>query len=294
MYPIRMTQTIMKKMYSQMINDYKGMFALRNIDLKISTKLANTTRIVTPTVIIEELAYRKMLALTTKCDKEIAWHGVVDYDVKTQTFTVVDIVVFPQKITASTVVSDDDSYGPWIMSLEDATFNRMRLHGHSHVNMGVTPSTVDLQYQETMLHDVKDYYIFMIMNKKEDLNIWVYDVARNIMFDKDDVTVILDIPNANVWADTEIKDKVMEYKYTASAGTLAANQRQGYSSMNDRAKDKDKGKDKDKTKANPATEAGSYWSTRQKGESYEEWWDRRYGRVPGYNVGYGGYNYPED
>ena len=39
--------------------------------------------------------------------------------------------------------------------------------GHSHVNMGTSPSSVDLNHQEEILRMLgdNDFYIFMIWNK---------------------------------------------------------------------------------------------------------------------------------
>lgn len=77
------------------------------------------------------------------------------------------------------------------MSHEDDVFNNIRMQGHSHVNMGVTPSSVDTSLYDRLLDQLDDtmFYIFMIWNKKKDKTIKIYDLKKNVLFDTSDVTV---------------------------------------------------------------------------------------------------------
>ena len=76
--------------------------------------------------------------------------------------------------------------------LDDETFMNMRMHGHSHVNMGVTPSSTDLNfYKNEILAELNDtdYYIFVIWNKKNEHTVKIYDFGKNILFETADVDV---------------------------------------------------------------------------------------------------------
>lgn len=139
-----------------------------------------------------EIAWLKMQTLIQNFDKEVAWHGVVlrgDND----EYIVKDILVYPQKVEAATVESDDEKYPLWYGQLVDQpeVFNNLRLQGHSHVNMGVTPSSTDLAYYKELLADVPEdsFYVFIIMNKKGDKTIKIYDFVSNILFETADVDV---------------------------------------------------------------------------------------------------------
>lgn len=129
--------------------------------------------------------------LVAQCDKEIAWNGLVNFNRKSMTFTVYDIVIFPQVVTGTSVNVDDTKYANWIASLSNDEINHMRFHGHSHVNMSIGPSGVDTDYQREMLEmQIKDFYIFMIFNKRGDMYACIYDVEKNTFYDKEDIDII--------------------------------------------------------------------------------------------------------
>ncbi|MDE6150096.1 MAG: hypothetical protein K2F81_08405, partial [Ruminococcus sp.] len=91
----------------------------------------------------------------------------------------------------ATVNTDQEKYEMWLMGHDDDVFNNIRMQGHSHVNMGVTPSTVDTSLYERILDQLDDtmFYIFMIWNKKKDKTVKIYDLKKNVLFDTSDVTV---------------------------------------------------------------------------------------------------------
>lgn len=119
-------------------------------------------------------AWEKMNKLVDEYECEIAWHGVCkeldDGDIEVQ-----DILVYPQVVSAATVEMDD-GYGAWLDSLDDETFNNLRLQGHSHVRMAVFPSGVDMEHQNEIAGRLKpgQYYVFNIRNKFGDSKSWIY------------------------------------------------------------------------------------------------------------------------
>ena len=138
-------------------------------------------------------AWGKMKALVSSFDNEVAWHGVAyrDKDETKDNYYISDILVYPQEVTGATVNTDQEKYEMWLMSHDDDIFNNIRMQGHSHVNMGVTPSSVDKSLYERILDQIDDdmFYIFMIWNKKKDKTVKIYDLKKNIFFDTSDVTV---------------------------------------------------------------------------------------------------------
>lgn len=160
-----------------------------SITYRIDVKDMLKSKVKAPIVMFSKLANEKMKYLVENHNKEIAWHGTVTKVKKN--YYITDILVYPQTVTSVTVTTDDEEYAKWLISLDDTTFNSMRLQGHSHVNMGVSPSGTDTNYYKDLLQNLgkDDYYIFMIINKKGDTFINIYDFAQNIIFEDNDIDI---------------------------------------------------------------------------------------------------------
>lgn len=177
-----------------------------------------------PLLLIRAQAYIKMFALVDICNEEIAWHGLVKRTKSQGVYDLYDIVTFPQIVSAAHVDTDDEKYTMWLqekMMDENFPFNDMKCHGHSHVNMQVFSSATDDEYQDNMIKNAKkdDYYIFMILNKKRDIQIYLYDFTQNILFSKKDMDVFLvgeDGDDLLEWADKEIKKNITKMDYKKS------------------------------------------------------------------------------
>ena len=145
-------------------------------------------------VVYSEKAWYKTLMLIDANAKEVGWHGVCHRDEEDPTvFYVDDILVYPQKVTGTTINPDTIEYTAWMNGLDDHTFNNMRAHIHSHVNMGVTPSGTDLTFRKDRLSQLGDqeYYIFQIMNKSGKISSQVYDFENNILYETEDVKTLV-------------------------------------------------------------------------------------------------------
>ncbi len=130
-------------------------------------------------------SYVKMQSLVAQADKEIGWYGTVD-KVGDNSYVIFDILVPPQEVTGATVTCEDDEFAEWKQGLDDDTFNKLRFHGHSHVNMGVTPSGTDEEFQADTASQLgnNDFYIFMIVNKRGDMTLRLYDIQKNVMYEQ--------------------------------------------------------------------------------------------------------------
>ncbi len=179
-----------------LLNDFKKFLdKLRSNEdkIKYDIKIDNVLeqQIEKPTIFFTKLAKDKMVYLVDKCDKEVAWHGLVTFDEAKHTYIIEDIIVYPQTATATTVTTDDAEIANWFNSLDDDTFFKIRLQGHSHVNMSASPSVTDTTYYNDLLQNLgdDDYYIFMILNKKNSIFINIYDYAQNVIFETKDITI---------------------------------------------------------------------------------------------------------
>lgn len=140
-------------------------------------------------------AWIKMRALVDSFAGEVQWHGAVERKNK-NAFLVKDILVFPHETTSTTVVSEQEEYEKWLNELDDETFNACRFHGHSHVNMGVYPSSVDMEYRYSLVshmgtpkQNVDLFYVFLITNKKGDISAEIYDLTSNVLYSTNDIAI---------------------------------------------------------------------------------------------------------
>ena len=140
-----------------------------------------------------EKAWIKQQALIDNFSDEVAWHGIAKRgeDESVDEYIIEDILVYPQEVTGATVNTDQEEYQNWLYEHDDEVFDNIRMQGHSHVNMGVTPSGVDDSLYERILGQLDDemFYIFLIWNKKGDKTVKIYDLAKNVLFETADVDV---------------------------------------------------------------------------------------------------------
>lgn len=188
--PIRMTPELveeMKQSFAEALQNAKVM------DGKFSfTKtLADANR--KATLVFTEKAWMKMNLLITYNNTEVAWHGIAHRG-DDDTYTISDILVYPQEVDGTNVNTDQEKYQTWLMSQPDEIFFNLRMQGHSHVNMSTFASSVDLAHQEKILGQMKNdmFYIFLIWNKKGEKFIRIYDLAKNVLFETADVNVKID------------------------------------------------------------------------------------------------------
>lgn len=210
MHPIRMTNKQIQEAVATLRAQLKATKTTTStVELRYTLSMSKLPK---ATLVIEDIAWQKISALVEQCDKEVAWHGIVAKE--GNVYTVKDVLVFPQEVTGTTVTSDETAYSLWLMQQPDEVFNSIRFHGHSHVRMGVSPSGIDKGYQEDILKNLKDFYIFAIFNKLGANWVNIYDVEDNIAYEDSDIQLVLPTDAADEWAANEIKDKVKTKVFT--------------------------------------------------------------------------------
>jgi hypothetical protein len=179
------------KKFTEFINKTKFSGNSINFTTEIN-QIINSTEIPKPTVYISATAYLKMMLYIRDTDIEIAWHGTVERNIENNWYHIKDVFLYPQTLTAVTVNTDQEKYQEWLQNIEDdAVFNNIRFQGHSHVNMGTSPSGTDLNMYNNFLQVLpkNDYYIFMIMNKSGNLTCLIYDLDKNLIYENQDINV---------------------------------------------------------------------------------------------------------
>jgi len=211
--PIRLSDKIIKSIVAGIAKDLKGHKVFDDtIDISYEIPVSNKDA----TLIFKPAAFAKMMMLINSFDSEVAWHGTVTRE--DRVYVVQDIFVYPQKVSGASVNTDQEEYEKWLYGLDDEQFNDLRFQGHSHVNMGVTPSSVDLNHQERIVEQLEDdmFYIFMIWNKKMEYTVKIFDLTTNTLYEKKDVNVFIgEVPFDNADFIKDAKAMVKSASYNA-------------------------------------------------------------------------------
>lgn len=106
-----------------------------------------------------------------------------------------DVHIYAQEVSGTEVDATAEDIASLIHELAEADIDHttLRCHGHSHVNMSVSPSVTDKEHIEK-LHAAgyTGKFIALIVNKKRDISCRVYDFDQNIYFEG--VEVHIDYP----------------------------------------------------------------------------------------------------
>ena len=220
MKPIKLTEEMRTKAlqnFQNLLNDYNGS---SDLNIRITSKTLLEDACENPIVYLTASTYLKIMSVVSTSNKELAWHGVVTK--LDNNYLISDIMLYPQTVTTTTVDADEEKYAQWLMQLDDNTIKTLRFQGHSHVNMGASPSGRDTDNWQKFLNILKDddFYIFCIANKKGDFYWNIYDKSKNILFENQDITMkVIDTAAQCIkdWADEEIKNNIVEQTYTTRA-----------------------------------------------------------------------------
>lgn len=169
------------------------------------------------------LAYEKMKAYTDLCAWEIGWFGYVS-KVEGVGFLVEDVYLLKQDAHATTTEIDPEATLEHFSSMTSEEIAKNRLWGHSHVNMGVTPSGQDESQAKEHYADCEDFYIRLIMNKREEFHITIYDMEKKLEIVVDSLPVYDPAVAAmRLEIAKEIKEKV-SYKTATTTTTSKSGQ----------------------------------------------------------------------
>ena len=179
-----------------------------------------------PGIHITQKAYEKMMALVDNCEYEIAWFATVDVSEDGKLLTVEDTIFVPeQKVTGVTVGIKEESMSNLFKYLRETygvdkaieINNKMRLWGHSHVNMGVSPSGTDTnQMKEFTLDYVEGnpYFIMIILNKHKAIHVTLLDMRAKMKYVNAPYTLDNSVdPEIDAWAKEQIESNVEKYVY---------------------------------------------------------------------------------
>lgn len=172
-----------------------------------------------PQVLVSREAYDRMRHYVDLADKEVGWLGTVRKD--GSDFLIEEVFLFKQEVQATTCEISADGLAEFateiLSSREDGmeVVNSLQFWGHSHVNMGTSPSGQDDAQMEVFQESGLPWFIRGILNKngRMEFTIYLFESGVKIvdpewvLWEPEDETLRAEI-------EADFKTKVSEIKYT--------------------------------------------------------------------------------
>jgi len=171
-----------------------------------------------PRVLVSREAYEDMFVIVEEADKEIGFLGTVRKVGKD--FLIEEVFLFEQEVHATTCEITPDGLAKVAQELISSRpdgmdiCNRLCFWGHSHVNMGTSPSGQDEAQLEELASNAEEFFIRAILNKSGRMEFTIALVSLGIII-KDAEWELYEPADENRrerWR-REIAAKVREVKY---------------------------------------------------------------------------------
>lgn len=152
--------------------------------LKPDTKVNYSPSLI-PTIEITSTAIDKMRVFVDECADEIGWLGTATYDKASHQYTIHDVYLFKQQVHATTTEIKPEGlteFATELLAREDGVeiWNNLKVWGHSHVRMGLTPSGQDNKQMEEFSNIGHDWFIRIIANKLGELCVDLFHYEMGI------------------------------------------------------------------------------------------------------------------
>ena len=159
------------------------MFKRKNEETVVE-KILRKEDYIPPKILIDIKVLAKMKGYVDGCDKEIAWLAACKKENDRQ-YHIYDVFTCKQDVSGATAELHEGGLQELAERLmkegRSGELSNIRVWGHSHVHMQVTPSgTDDDTFQE--YYSNCDYFIRMILNKKGDMAIDIIEADRELVF----------------------------------------------------------------------------------------------------------------
>ena len=140
-----------------------------------------------PKIFIDIKALNKMKEYIRQSSLEIGWLGTCE-KIENKYF-ITDVFLFKQEVHATTTEITTEGLSEFAMELLSTPngldiWNNMKVWGHSHVNMGTSPSTQDDKQVDVFAENADDFFIRIIANKKNDFRIDLYDFTSGVLYEQ--------------------------------------------------------------------------------------------------------------
>ena len=139
-----------------------------------------------PIIYINPKALDKMALYVQGCDKEIGWLGKATKN--ENIYIIHDVYLFKQEVHSATCELTPEGLSDFVLDMytnhtdiADEVVNNLRLWGHSHVNMGVSPSSQD-DNQMDSFKESNPWFLRVIANKSGEMEFSLYDYEQQVQF----------------------------------------------------------------------------------------------------------------
>ena len=159
-----------------------------------------------PTLFINNDAYLKMQEYIAQSKKEIGWLGTCSR--QDDDYIINNVYLFDQEVHETTCEITEEGLNKFALELMEKPngmdiWNNICLWGHSHVNMGVLPSSQDNKQLDFFLKNMKEgFFIRYIGNKKGEIGLQIVDIDKNIILDEKEISI------KRVMAEEDVKQIV--------------------------------------------------------------------------------------
>lgn len=183
-----------------------------------------------PTLFFSPLALQKMQVYVEECKGEVGWLGSVDA-YNDECYLCTDVHLLHQEVSGATTEITPDGLVKYAEEVGDEEAERCRLWGHSHVNMGVSPSGQDNSQMELFEKNGLEWFFRIICNKRGQIEVTFYNYKENYVVKdcawQEYSEPVVDREAVKKEIDAKVKEKV--YSYAGRGYTPPASQ-SGYGS----------------------------------------------------------------
>lgn len=142
---------------------------------------------IVPVILIDEVALNKMFVYVAECPDEIGWLGTATFDNSENIYTIHDVYLFKQQVHATTTEIKPEGLELFATEILEQPngieiWNNIRMWGHSHVNMGLTPSAQDNKQMQEFSQIGQEWFIRLIANKKGELCVDLFHYEKGLYF----------------------------------------------------------------------------------------------------------------
>lgn len=138
-----------------------------------------------PEVLISSYALNKMDILVQENSNEVGWFCTAERS--DNVILIKDTLLFDQEVASTTTEITPEGlakYGEKLLTLSDGMeiWNSIKVWGHSHVKMSVSPSVQDNEQMEAFSEGGHDWFIRIIANKSGELKVDLYDYLIGVIY----------------------------------------------------------------------------------------------------------------
>lgn len=179
-----------------------------------------------PSVLVSRAAYNRMWHFVDIADKEVGWLGTVSR-LPGGDFLVEEVFLFKQQVAAATCEISADGLAEFATELLSSrpdgmeVINRLCFWGHSHVNMGTSPSGQDESQMSTFRESGHPFFVRGILNKqgRMEFTIFLYESGVKIVDAEWAIHEPVD-ESIRTEIEAEFKAKVSEKVYCTPSAVL--------------------------------------------------------------------------